>query len=253
MSFRFSNCEQLSRFSKIDASCEQLSKPYVFEEVEFFPTEFKDGMRLKARQLEKTEIEFKGLGKLIRRNKLAPHNNWDDFKHQAPELEMQIAAMLNTNGGKIYLGVAKNGVILGGDYTYEDKENLLCFLKNLTVKLKISGQGLIEDPKFIDIPYEFVSTLPNGPNSTRCLVVLKIKPASEVVYLSKKIFMRELGGVVTVDYKTWFNRRNLSRTFKPDAGCLQPMNKYKCIASGVEEKTIPKQRGMSYAQIVAAH
>jgi len=220
----------------MSSSCEQLSKSYMFEGVEFFPTAFKDGMRLQAKQLETTETEFKGLGKIIKRNKLSPYENWDDFKHQEPELEMQIAAMLNTNGGKIFFGVAKNAVIKGGDYTYEDKENLLCFLKNLAKKLGIAGHGLIQEPKFLDIPYEFVSTLPNAEGATRYLVVLNIKPAREPVYVAKKLYVRDLGGVEEVNYETWFNRRYPS----------------------YEEKPIPKQtkgvlsgRPRTYAQVVS--
>lgn len=180
---------------------------YVYNGVEFYPTQFKDGVRLKTEQLETNEKEFKGFGKVMIKSKLVTDADWNLYSHQIPELESQMAAMMNTNGGSVFLGVGKNGVIKGGDYTYEDKENLLSFLKNFTIRYNIAGKGLIKEPEFYNIPHKYVSTFPNQPNSTRCLVVIKLSQSKTPVYIHNVIYLRDLGGVAKVDYETWFERR----------------------------------------------
>lgn len=185
---------------------------YSFADVEFRPTQFSDGFRLKTEQIENTQREFKGFGKLMSKSKIVTDNEWKAYVHQIPEFQKQLAAMLNTKGGHIFLGVGSNGVIKGGDYTYKDKEDLLSFLKNFTIHYGIAGKGLIEEPEFHEIPHEYVSTFPNTPNSKRYLVTIKIHPSNKPVYIDKEINMRDLGGVAVVDYNTWLERRFSNET-----------------------------------------
>ena len=174
---------------------------YVFGSITFNSVKFIDGYRLQTKQIEKKTIEFKGFGKISKQRS-------PEYDHQKPELRHQILAMLNSEGGKILLGVAKNGVILGGDYSTTDKEYLQHFLKNLTHELKIAGYGLIDDPEFIEIPYEFVSTLSNAPNTTRYLVILTIYQSHIPIPNSKGLYpVRDSGGVSEINYDCWLLRR----------------------------------------------
>ena len=206
------------------------NETYCFEGVEFKPTKFSDGLMLKTEEIESRKREFKGFGKPMNKSKLVTDDDWKRYKHQIPELKMQIAAMLNTEGGDIFLGVAPNGVIKGGDYTSQDKEKLLCFLKNLAKEFKINGQGFLDEPIFYPIPARYVKMFPNEPNSTRYLVILKIRPANTPIFNNTgKIYVRDLGGVEEIDYKTWYGK--------------------KIREHGVQDKLdVPKQRNLTYAQ-----
>lgn len=179
---------------------------FVFEGVGFVPVKFLDGWKLKTDDTETITREFKGFGKIRLKSRCQTYDEMKTYEHQIPELKKQIAAMLNTEGGVIFLGVGQNGVIKGGDYSCEDKNNLIGFLKNLTKDFGISGYGLIKDPKFHGIPHEYVSTFPNEPDSQRYLVTFEIKPSNKPIRIDKKIYVRDLGGVEEVELEIWQHR-----------------------------------------------
>lgn len=186
------------------------NQKFVYAGVEFCPADFPNGPMLRAVHNERTDREYKGYGKLMVKSKCITKDDLKRYEHQIPELEMQIAAFLNTNGGLIFLGVGDNGAVKGGDYTYKDQDNLLSFLKNYTIRHPcITGKGLIQDPEFVEIPAKFVKIFPNAPDSKRYLVIIKIKPSEVPVYNNGVLYMRELGGVVGVDYATWQERHNV--------------------------------------------
>lgn len=207
----------------------------------FCPKQFGNNIHLQTDFVEDKKTEFKGFGKLDR-----------NLPYQAVELKHQIAAMLNTNGGKIFLGVANNGVILGGDYSISDKQYLQSFLKNLTTEYKIGGLGLIEDPEFIEIPEIFVQSLVNKPYSKRYLVVLNILPSNLPIFNDKGLIsVRDLGGVDQINYHSWQERKNREKNFRKkqeiDIHLRKKQEEHKELKLRNYPKQIIKGR-ISYAQ-----
>lgn len=177
---------------------------YNYDGILFVPKKFKTHMGLVTTKPESEILEYKGFGKITFGDK--------SKSYQANELKETIVAFLNTNGGRVLLGVHdKNGFLAGGDYTLEDKDKFGLFLKNFSKTLGISGLGLIKH-EFYSIPDEYKIDCHNK-EADRCLVIITVYKSNKLILYNRAIFIRELNSNSKISYDSWLQRLEIQKKY----------------------------------------
>ncbi len=168
---------------------------FEFSGITFKETYFGKKLSLVTDTPESECIEYKQFGRLFGVN---------SEPYRLEEIKKTILAFLNTNGGKIFLGVSDNGYLVGVDYTLIDKDNLLNHLKNLIINFGLEYDNMIQcvfhkiDPKYV-IPC-------TKPGAERYLVAIDIKKSTEPIIYPRDcniIYTRLLASTLDGNYNEW--------------------------------------------------
>ena len=126
------------------------------------------------------DIEYKKFGKLQ-----SLYGNEEiniKFNYQLDEIEKQITVFLNTNGGKLYLGISdSNHALLGGEYNPDDQIVLSSYIHKISEKLGVTKDNLIEEPEFFEVPSQY-HIFNCSKNYKRYLVVISVKRSFDKIF-----------------------------------------------------------------------